>query len=49
MRAMPPGPAAVQDMDTAHGRLYVAMAEKCLDRADIGDGFSTIDTTRLHC
>ncbi len=35
MRAVLPGRAAVQDMDTDHGRLYVAMAEKFLDRADI--------------
>ena len=34
MRAVSPGRAAVQDMDTDHGRLYVAMAEKFLDRAD---------------
>ena len=32
---MLPGGIAVQDMDTDHGRLYVAMAEKCLDRAVI--------------
>ena len=35
MRAVSPGRAAVQDMDTDHGRLYVAMAQKLLDRADI--------------
>ncbi len=35
MRAVSPGRAAVQDMDTDHGRLYVAMAEKFLDRTDI--------------
>ena len=35
MWAVSPGRAAVQDMDTDHGRLYVAMAEKFLDRADI--------------
>ena len=34
MRAVSPGRAAVQDMDTDHGRLYVAMAEGLLDRAD---------------
>ncbi len=35
MRAVSAGRAAVQDIDTDHGRLYVAMAEKFLDRADI--------------
>ncbi len=35
MRAVSPGRAAVQDMDTDHVRLYVAIAEKFLDRADI--------------
>ena len=35
MRAVSPARAAVQDMNTDHGRLYVAMAEKFLDRADI--------------
>ena len=35
MRAVSPGRAAIQDITTDHGRLYVAMAEKVLDRADI--------------
>ena len=35
MRVVTPGRAAVQDMDTGHGRLHVALAEKFLDRADI--------------
>ena len=35
MWAVLPGRAAVQDMDTDHGRLYVAMAAKFLNRADI--------------
>ncbi len=35
MRAVSPGRAAIQDMDADHGRLYVAMAEKFLDRTDI--------------
>ena len=33
MRA--PGRAEAQDTDTDHGRLYLAMAEKFLDRVDI--------------
>ncbi len=36
MRAVSPGGAEVQDMATDHGRLYVVMAEKFLDRANIG-------------
>ena len=32
---MSPGRVAVQDMAADHGRLYVAMAVKFLDRADI--------------
>ena len=35
MRAVSPGRAAVQDVDSDHGRLYVAMAEKFLDREEI--------------
>ena len=35
MRAVSPGRAAILDTDTGHGRLYVAMAEKFLDHADI--------------
>ncbi len=35
MRAVSPAPTAVQDMDTDHGRLYVAMAKNFQDRADI--------------
>ncbi len=35
MRAVSHGRAAVQDMDTDHGRLYVATAEKLLGHADI--------------
>ncbi len=35
MRAVSPGRVAVHDMDTDYGRLYGAMAEKFLDRADI--------------
>ena len=35
MRVVSPGGAEVQDVDTDHGRHYVAMAEKFLDRADI--------------
>ncbi len=35
MRAVSSGRVAVQDMDTDHGHLCVAMAEKFLDRADI--------------
>ncbi len=34
MRALSPGRAAVRDMAADHGRLYGAMAEKFLDRAD---------------
>ena len=34
MGAVSPGGAAVRDMATDHGRLYVAMVEKFLDRAD---------------
>ena len=35
MRAVSPGGAEVQDVDTDHGRYYVAMAEEFLDRAEI--------------
>ncbi len=35
MRAVSPGRTTIQDMDTDHGRLHVAMAEKFLDRAEI--------------
>ncbi len=35
MRAVSPGGAEVQDVNTDHGRHYVAMAGKFLDRADI--------------
>ncbi len=56
MRAVSPGRAAVQDIDTDHGRLYVAMAEKFLDRADIlapssgcvADKWPLRVTSRLH-
>ncbi len=56
MRAVSPGRAAVQDMDTDHARLYVAMAEKFLDRADIvapssgcvSDKWPLWVTSRLH-
>lgn len=35
MRAVLPGWAAAQDMDTNHDRLYIAMAKKYLNSGDI--------------